>query len=221
MGDAIKIAPSILSADFRCLERDVMEAERAGADLFHLDVMDGHFVPNISFGALIVDAVRKLTGLHLNAHLMIEEPMRYLDDFVKAGADSVTIHAEIEYPLEAMIDRIRSRGVLAGVSLNPETPVSAMKEVLSSVDMILIMSVHPGFGGQSFIPSSLEKVEELSKEISRLGVSPDIQIDGGISVKTAPMAVKAGANVLVAGSAIFGSGSITENIRLFRESCRF
>ena len=198
-----KIAPSILSADFSNLEAEIKKVEAAGADLIHIDVMDGHFVPNITIGSLVVKACRKITALPLDVHLMIENPDRYIPDFAKSGADIITIHVEASKNLKEDIMLIKQNNVKAGVVLNPKTPAEAAFDALNDIDMILVMSVNPGFEGQKFMPEVLDKVKKLRAEISKRNLTVDIEIDGGINLETAPKAVAAGANVLVAGSAIF------------------
>jgi len=201
----IKIAPSILSADFSDLEADIKKVEAAGADLIHIDVMDGHFVPNITIGPLIVKAVRKITKLPLDVHLMIENPDRYIPDFAKAGADIITIHVEASKNLIEDIELIKRNNVQPGVVVNPVTPVESVYSVLDKVVMVLLMSVNPGFEGQKFMPEVLPKIKKLHSEIIGRKLSVDIEVDGGINVETAKEVIKAGANVLVAGSAIFYS----------------
>lgn len=200
----IKIAPSILAADFSKLGEEVLEVEKAGADWIHIDVMDGHFVPNISFGAVVMEAVRPLTKLPFDVHLMIENADRYIEDFAKAGADYITVHVEASPHLHRTIQLIRSFGVKPGVVLNPHTPVEAILPILEDIDLVLFMTVNPGFGGQKFIESVLPKVEQLAKIIKDKGLEIDIEIDGGINEETIVACAKAGANVFVAGSAIFG-----------------
>lgn len=199
----IKIAPSILAADFSKLGEEVREVEAAGADWIHIDVMDGHFVPNISFGAVVMDAIRPLTKLPFDVHLMIENADRYIEDFAKAGADYITVHVEASPHLHRTIQLIRSFGVKPGVVLNPHTPVEAILPILEDIDLVLFMTVNPGFGGQKFIESVVPKVEQLSRIIRDKGLSIDIEIDGGINEETIIPCAKAGANVFVAGSAIY------------------
>lgn len=200
----IKIAPSILSADFAKLGEEIKEVERAGADWIHVDVMDGHFVPNITMGPLVVDAIRPITHLPLDVHLMIENADQYVEAFAKAGADYITVHVEANPHLHRTLQKIRQAGAKPGVVLNPHTPVSAIEPILEEIDLVLFMTVNPGFGGQKFIPSVLKKVEQLKAIIDERQLSIDIEIDGGINEETVKDAVKAGANVFVAGSAIFG-----------------
>lgn len=201
----IKIAPSILSADFSCLGDQVREVVSAGADYIHVDVMDGHYVPNISIGIPVVESLRKITRKPLDVHLMIEKPEKYIEKFAEAGADIITVHVEACTHLEGTIHSIRKMGIKAGVSLNPATSLTAIEEILSAVDLVLVMSVNPGYGGQQFIKSSLDKIARLRQMLNKLESRPELEVDGGISNATAPAVVKAGANVLVAGSAIFNS----------------
>jgi len=200
----ILIAPSILSADFARLGEEVSAVDQAGADVIHVDVMDGHFVPNITIGPLVVDAVRKVTSKPLDVHLMIENADAYIDSFAKAGADWISVHVESCVHLHRSIARIKELGKKAGVVLNPATPVSAIDAILEDVDLIMLMSVNPGFGGQSFIPSTLEKIRRLRELLKSRGQRADIEIDGGIDRQTIGDAAQAGANVFVAGSAIYG-----------------
>lgn len=200
----IKIAPSILAANFAKLGEEVAEVEKAGADWIHIDVMDGHFVPNISFGAVVMEAIRPLTKLPFDVHLMIENADRYVEDFAKAGADYITVHVEASPHLHRTIQLIRSFGVKPGVVLNPHTPVESILPILEDIDLVLFMTVNPGFGGQKFIESVLPKVEQLAAIIKEKGLDIDIEIDGGINEETIVACAKAGANVFVAGSAIYG-----------------
>jgi len=199
----IKLAPSILSADFARLGEQVAEVARAGADYIHVDVMDGHFVPNITIGASVVAAIRPLTSLPLDVHLMIEHPERFISEFVHAGADIITVHVEACPHLQGTIRLIKELGARAGVSLNPPTPIGAIEEFLPHVDLVLIMSVNPGFGGQSFIPETLPRIAKMRKILDDRGLSAELEVDGGINADNAPDIVKAGANVLVAGNSVF------------------
>ncbi len=206
MSRAIKVAPSILSADFARLGDEIKAVEAAGADLIHVDVMDGHFVPNITIGPLIVAAARRATKLPLDVHLMITNPELYISEFAKAGADSITVHVETAHHLNRLIQSIKEhKGVKAGVSLNPATPLSSLDYVLADADLVLIMSVNPGFGGQAFIPSALDKIAKLRKRIDDSGLKTEIEVDGGVKPENAAAIVKAGADILVAGSAVFGA----------------
>lgn len=200
----IKIAPSILAADFAKLGQEVKEVEAAGAELIHIDVMDGHFVPNISFGAIALEAIRPLSTLPMDVHLMIENPDQYIEQFAKAGADYITVHVESCRHLHRTIQLIRSYGVKPGVVLNPHTPIESIQHVLEDVDMVLFMTVNPGFGGQKFIESVVPKVAALSKIIKERGLDIEIEIDGGINAETIVPCAKAGATIFVAGSAIYG-----------------
>ena len=200
----IKIAPSILSADFAALGSEVAEAEASGADWIHVDVMDGHFVPNITLGPPIVKAVSAHTSLPLDVHLMIEAPERYIADFAAAGASVITVHAEACVHLHRVIYQIKELGLLAGVAINPGTPASSIREVLPDVDMVLVMTVNPGFGGQSFIPSTLRKIKQIRQWADEVHPDLRIEVDGGIAESTAALVAEAGADVLVAGNAVFG-----------------
>ncbi|MDA3130659.1 ribulose-phosphate 3-epimerase [Aliibacillus thermotolerans] len=199
----IKIAPSILSADFAVLKEEIQEVASGGADYIHIDVMDGHFVPNITIGPLIVEAVRPHTTLPLDVHLMIEEPDRYIEDFAKAGADIISVHVEACPHLHRTIQQIKHHGKKAGVVLNPATPAEWVEPILSEVDLVLLMTVNPGFGGQSFIADVLPKIEKVRTWIDEKGLDVEIEVDGGVNEKTAPLCIEKGANVLVAGSAIY------------------
>ena len=199
----VKIAPSVLSADFSRLGEQLGEATRAGADYIHVDVMDGHFVPNISMGPVVVEGVRASTNLPLNVHLMIDSPEVYVPDFVKAGADHIILHSESTLHLHRAIHQVKELGIQVGVAVNPATPLAAIEEVLCYVDIALIGSVNPGFAGQRMIPESMDKVARLSRALKERGYGAEIQVDGGINADTAAAAVRAGATILVAGSAIF------------------
>lgn len=200
-----KIAPSLLAADFTRLGEQVLEVEKAGADRLHMDIMDGMFVPNISFGPLVLQSLSKVTKLPLETHLMIHQPDRYLEDFAKAGASSLIVHAEGAIHLHRTLDRIRSLGLKVGLAINPATSVSVLEPVIDMTDLVLIMTVNPGFGGQKFLERTIPKIAEVRNRIDRLGLKTELEVDGGIDPSTAPLAVGAGATVLVAGSAVFGS----------------
>jgi ribulose-phosphate 3-epimerase len=201
----IKLAPSILSADFARLGEQVAEATKAGADYIHVDVMDGHFVPQLTIGALVVAAVRKWTNLPLDVHLMIEAPERQIKQFADAGADIITVHIEACPHIQQVVQAVKKLGVKAGVSLNPETPLKAISDVLPFVDLVLVMTVNPGFGGQPFIEAMLDKIARLRAELDKKGLAAELEVDGGINAEVAPRVVKAGARVLVAGAAVFNS----------------
>ncbi len=204
MSRPLLIAPSLLSADIARLGDEVADVERAGADWIHVDVMDGRFVPNITLGPLVVSALRKVTQLPLDVHLMIVEPERYVEAFASAGADTISVHVEASPHLQRTLAEIRRLGKRAGAVLNPHTPEGSLEYVLDDLDLILVMSVNPGFGGQAFLPSVLPKIERLRQLVEARGLSIDIEVDGGVTADTAPRVVAAGANALVAGSAVFG-----------------
>lgn len=216
----MKIAPSILSADFANLERDVVMVEKAGADYIHIDVMDGQFVPNITLGANVVAALRPVTKLPLDVHLMITEPERFIGDFAKAGADFIVVHAESTNHLHRAVQMIQDLGVKAGVVINPATPVSAIKHVLSMVDMVLLMTVNPGFGGQSFIPEVLEKIKEVADIREEKGYRYEIEVDGGVTDQTIKACADAGADVFVAGSYVYNSENPAERIQTLKEAVK-
>jgi len=201
----IKLAPSILSANFLTLGEEIKAAEAVGADMLHIDVMDGNFVPNITIGPFIVEAIRSITSLPLDVHLMIKEPERYIGDFVKAGADYLTIHYEACVHLHRTVQQIRESGIKAGVSLNPATPVGSLEHILQDIDIALLMSVNPGFGGQEFIPEAIGKIKTLRNLIREKGLSASIEVDGGIKLTNAADVISAGADILVMGSAFFNS----------------
>jgi len=213
----IKLAPSILSADFARLLEDVKKVENAGCEYLHIDVMDGHFVPNITLGPAIIKSLRKDVNMVFDAHLMIENPDQYINEFVDAGCDLIVVHQEACKHLHRTIQNIKSYGIKAGVALNPATPIETIKYVLEEVDMVLIMTVNPGFGGQSFIESMIPKIKELKSLIDKKGLKVDIQVDGGIKPDNVDKVVKAGANIIVAGSAIFNSDDIQHTVDLFRK----
>ena len=208
----IKIAPSILSADFARLGEEVQAVTRAGADYIHVDVMDGHFVPNLTIGPLVVEAVRKVTDLPLDVHLMIEAPDRYIADFASAGADLITVHQEAVPHLHRTVQLIKSLGKRAGVSINPATPASTLDVILDELDLVLVMTVNPGFGGQGFIASGLAKIAALRREIDRRGLTVELEVDGGVKIANIGRIAAAGADVFVAGSAVFGSADYAATI---------
>lgn len=217
----LKIAPSLLSADFSRLAEEVKEIEAAGADWLHVDVMDGRFVPNITLGPLVVDAIRKHTKLPLDVHLMIVEPEKYVEAFAKAGADCISVHAELGDTIPATIQKIKQLGKKAGVVLNPLSPISLIASVLEEVDFILLMTVNPGFGGQAFIGDVLTKIKELRSLLDERGMKDKpIEVDGGINMETAPLAFEAGANILVAGNAVFGVKDRQAAIEAIRATCK-
>jgi ribulose-phosphate 3-epimerase len=216
----IKIAPSLLSADFSCLGAEVKSVEEGGADYIHFDVMDGHFVPNITFGPPLIKSLRKFSSLTFDVHLMIEKPERYIEDFVKSGADIITVHVETCPHLHRTLQMIRDLGIKASVSLNPATPPFFLDYILDKLDMVLVMSVNPGFGGQKFIPSALKKVEWISSLIKESGLNIDIEIDGGIVPENVKEVVKSGCNIVVAGSSVFGKKPVSSAIKAIRDSIR-
>ena len=214
----IKLAPSILSADFARLLEDVKKVEKAGCEYLHIDVMDGHFVPNITLGPGIVKSLRKDVNMVFDAHLMIENPDNYIKEFADAGCDIIVVHQEACTHLHRTIQNIKSHGIKAGVALNPATPIETIKYVLQDVDMVLLMSVNPGFGGQSYIPVVTEKIKELKALIDKMNLDIDIEVDGGVKPSNIAEVVNAGANVIVAGSAIFNAGNIDEAVKSLREN---
>jgi len=221
MAAKIKLAPSILSADFGRLGEQVVEATRAGADYIHVDVMDGHFVPNITVGPLVVAAIRPHTHLPLDVHLMIEAPEKYIQQFAQAGANIITVHVEVCPHLHRVVESIKELGVKAGVSLNPSTPLTAVDEVLSALDLVLLMSVNPGFGGQQFIEGTVGKIVRLRNRLDELGLAAELEVDGGINAEVAPRVAKAGARVLVAGAAVFNKKeSVSQALGRIRENLR-
>jgi len=215
---SIKIAPSILSADFSRLGDEVRRAEEAGADIIHLDIMDGHFVPNLTFGPIIVKAIRSHTKLPFYVHLMVEKPEDYIERVVEAGGDLVIVHVEACIHLQRVLSMIRDLGARSGVALNPATPLTTIEYVLDDLDLILIMSVNPGFGGQDFIPSVLPKIKRARRRVMKRGLEIEIAVDGGVNVETAPKIVEAGADVLVAGTAVFGKPDLKKAIQELREA---
>jgi ribulose-phosphate 3-epimerase len=219
MPNLIKIAPSILTADFSRLGEEVRAVEAASADYLHLDVMDGHFVPPITFGALVVATIRRLTALPLDVHLMVERPERHLEAFAEAGATLLTVHVEACPHLHRTLQQVRDLGCRPGVSLNPATPLSAIEEVLGEVELVTVMGVNPGWGGQTFIPSTLDKIRRLRALLDERGLGAEIEVDGGVHVDTAPRCVEAGARVLVIGSGIFNDRApVAENMQAVRQS---
>jgi len=211
-----KLAPSILAADFSILGEQIKKVESAGAEYLHIDVMDGSFVPSISFGLPLISSIRKSTGLTFDVHLMVTEPERFVDQFADAGANILTVHQEACTHLNRTLKHIKERGVKTGVALNPATDISTLKYVLNYVDMILVMSVNPGFGGQEFIPETLEKLKDVKNMVKASGRDIDIEVDGGITLKNVDTILKAGANVIVSGSSVF-RGNITDNVKSFLE----
>lgn len=212
----IKIAPSILSADFSILGKEVKDVEKAGADYIHIDVMDGHFVPNITIGPLIVEAIRPVTSLPFDVHLMIENPEKYIQNFVRAGADIISVHTESCRHLHRTIYQIKEQGIKAGVVLNPATPIEMIRDVLTDIDLVLLMTVNPGFGGQTFIPNVLKKIEQVKRWKDEQNLTFEIEVDGGINDETAKQCVEKGVDVLVAGSYIFNNKNREQAIEMIR-----
>jgi len=215
---SIKIAPSFLAADFSNLEKDIRAVEDAGVEYIHLDVMDGHFVPNISFGAIVVEAIRKHTDLILDVHLMITDPGDYIQPFADSGADIFNFHEEVDGDLSDLVGRVKDAEMRVGLTIKPATAVSTLFPYLKDLDLVLVMSVEPGFGGQSFMPEVLPKATELQSEIARIGAPTEIEIDGGIGPQNAADAVRAGVRVLVAGSSTFKGGDVVGNVKAIREA---
>jgi ribulose-phosphate 3-epimerase len=213
-----KLAPSILSADFINLEKQIKALEDNGVEYLHIDVMDGKFVPNITIGPLVVKALRENTDMILDVHLMIDDPAAFIDQFAEAGADIITVHAEASNHLHRVVQQIKDKGIKAGVSINPATPVYYLEEIIDYVDLILLMSVNPGFGGQEFIESTIGKIKYLSSNIQQLGLDVDIEVDGGIKDYNVDQVIDAGADIIVAGSAIFNDNPIADNIQRFIEA---
>ena len=215
----VKLAPSILSADFGRLGEQIAEATKAGADYIHIDVMDGHFVPQITIGALVIAAIRRWTNLPLDVHLMVEAPERQINQFADAGADIITVHIEACPHVQRVVQMVKGLGVKAGVALNPGTPIDTLKEVLSFLDLVLVMTVNPGFGGQTFIEDTLDKIACLRAELDKKGLAVELEVDGGINAEIAPRVVRAGARVLVAGAAVVHSGqTVKESLVKIRAS---
>ena len=218
----VKLAPSILAADFARLGEQVAEAEKAGADRIHVDVMDGHFVPNISIGPVVVQSLRPVTRLHLETHLMISDPDLYLEEFAETGSDSLLVHWEGNNNLHRTVQRVKALGKRVGIVINPATPASVLEEILQDVDQVLVMTVNPGFGGQDFIPTTLAKIRRVRQMIEQIKPGCDLEVDGGIDATTAPLVVDAGANVLVAGSAVFsvGEGGVAAAMKRMRSAAK-
>ena len=212
----LKIFPSLLAADFSCLADEIKRVEQAGADGIHLDVMDGHFVPNISFGPPVIRSLRKITDMEFWAHLMIEEPGRYLKDYVDAGVQGITVHAEIDEDAAELSKQIHDFGLKAGISINPETPANSIFDLLEYFELLLVMTVHPGFGGQSFMPEPVKKITEIKNECLKTSHQVVVEVDGGINDRTAPIAAAAGADILVAGSSVFHAENPVEAVQKLR-----
>jgi len=212
MKKMVKIAPSVLACDFARLGEEVIRAEKAGGDIIHVDIMDGHFVPNLTVGSAVVSSLKKVTSLPLDVHLMVEEPDRFINDFAEAGASYLTIHAETGYHLERTLNFIREKGCKVGIALNPATPVEDIKLIIEEVDLVLIMSVNPGFGGQQFIPFSIPKISQVKKMAEEVGRDIEIEVDGGITLENAQDVARAGATILVMGTTVFKTKSINETM---------
>ena len=212
----IKIAPSILAGDFSRLGDEAVKVEKAGADMLHFDVMDGHFVPNLTLGPQAAHDIRKRTSLFIDCHLMLDNPEDFIERFAEAGADNITFHVEVVNDVKKTIHQVKDIGANCGLSLKPDTPIEAVFPYLKDIDMLLVMSVYPGFGGQSFIPDAVPRIRAVRKEATRLKSTLDIEVDGGINLETAPLVIEAGANVLVAGTAIYSSNDIADTIRKLR-----
>lgn len=213
----MKISPSILSADFTCLGKELKAIEEAGADYVHVDVMDGRFVPNITIGPFVVEAIKRATSLPLDVHLMIDEPEKYVEDFARAGSSIITVHVEAARHLHKAVQMIKDKGLKAGVSINPATPVNTLEDIMEDADLILIMSVNPGFSGQGFIPSSLKKIEAVRRMIGEAGRPIELEVDGGIKINNIKEVALAGADVFVSGSGIFGTGDYKKTIAAMRK----
>ncbi|MDO4731798.1 MAG: ribulose-phosphate 3-epimerase [Clostridia bacterium] len=209
----MKVAPSVLACDFSKMGEEILKVNEAKADMIHLDVMDGNFVPNISFGPAVIKSIRKYTDILFDVHLMIQEPKRYINDYVKAGAENITFHVEAEYDVKGTIEDIKNQNVKASLSVRPKTPIEAVFPYLDDIFMVLIMTVEPGFGGQSFMPDMMEKVKKLRAEIDRRNLDVLIQVDGGINIETSKVAKEAGVDVCVAGTALFGAESMTDAVK--------
>lgn len=214
----IQMAPSILSADFSHLAEQVKLVEEAGAEILHIDIMDGHFVPNLTFGPALVKSLRKESKMRFDVHLMVEYPEKYIEDFADAGADHISFHIEATPHAHRVIQQIKERGITAGIAVNPATPLDGLKYILQDLDMVVLMTVNPGFGGQKFIPNVVPKIQVLSRHLEQIQSSCQIEVDGGINLKTAPMVAKAGAQILVAGSAVFSQADPEQAVKAIRQA---